>query len=447
MRLSAPPVDEGDPGASAAGPTAAEEGRHDAETLRSEVTMSFRKSRAVRILAAVLGIPLVGIIGAAVWINRVADERWAAAEARILALSAAFPEGDRRAEPEHITEASKENQIHFVAAIRLAAPSRFGKDATEKLVSGRRLGAEADALLNEAAEWMDRLHQGARRIAASPADFPPRWHGDWDFWTLSYMMNCGVLLARQQRKQGMPFDGALTLLDALQLARFAAISGTSVNREFALETLPPTIAELGDLLCSDPLTADQLQLVEHELEPLEAAMKSSLRDLEPRLARWAQGLLTCDLRADGYLNGAPYRWRVLLPGRLMKAEAFEFAERKARLLLALEGRPYAEMLAQRDLLMQEGMESLNPIIRRVIIEGERYDWREEPARKAQLRLLRAATHYRASGEVLNLEDPLGSTLHHASSGTRMRIWSNGEDGADDGGSFTKDLLLEIPRRP
>lgn len=405
------------------------------------------RRRFVVLLAVLLGLPVLGAVVVNVWINRVADERWAAAQERIRQLGVAFPNADGRRESEIMTEASKENQIHFVAAIRMAAPIRFAKESTEALIAKRKPGAEADLHLSEAAEWMERLHQGARRIAASPADFPARWHGDWDVTTLSYMMNCGVLLARQQRKQEMPFEAAETLLDSMLLARFWAISGKSFNRESALRALPPTIRELGDLLCSDPLSADQLKRVEDELMPLEAAMESSHRDLEPELARWGEWLERCDPKAEGYLTGAPYRWRGILPVRLMKAQAFEFAERKTRLLSSLEGRPYSEMLSARGQLMEEGFESLNPIIRMTTIEGDRVDWREEPERKTQLRLLLVAAHYRATGEVLNREDPFGAMFHHSLSGSSMRVWSNGPDGADDGGTPNKDLILEIPRRP
>ena len=77
-----------------------------------------RPRRALKILAVLLAIPILGIAVAYVWIHRVADARWAAAQARIRELSAAFPEVVPALPG---TEAAKELQIHFVAVIRQAA--------------------------------------------------------------------------------------------------------------------------------------------------------------------------------------------------------------------------------------------------------------------------------------------------------------------------------------
>src|SRR5262245_47693291 len=163
--------------------------------------MSLRRARAFRILAVLVVLPFVAGVGAFVWINRVADQRWAAAQSRIRQLAAAFPEADFRRLPEKSTEASKDNQIHFVAAIRLAAPKGNARGEAAGLVYQRKSGAELDSVLDEAEDFLNRLHQGARRIAASPSEFPSRWHGDWDQLTLTYMMHCCVLRAVRQREQ------------------------------------------------------------------------------------------------------------------------------------------------------------------------------------------------------------------------------------------------------
>jgi hypothetical protein len=60
-------------------------------------------------------------------------------------------------------------------------------------------------------------------------------------------------------------------------------------------------------------------------------------------------------------------------------------------------------------------------------------WRGELDRKAQFRLLRAAAHYGATGEILKLEDPYGTVLGHAVTPVGMKFWSRGDDGVDDGG--------------
>jgi len=98
------------------------------------------RRRLIVILAVLLGMPLLGAVVGTVWINRLADRRWAAAEERIRALSAAISEGDARRDPDHVTEASKENQIHFVAAIRLAAQRQSRRDEAFDLAGRGRRG-------------------------------------------------------------------------------------------------------------------------------------------------------------------------------------------------------------------------------------------------------------------------------------------------------------------
>lgn len=415
--------------------------------------MTSGRRRFVLLLVVLLGLPVLGAILVYVWVHRIADERWAAAQARIGQLVAKFPEADGRRDPETVTEDAKENQIRFVAAIRLAAPRRLAEYEASKLIHEGR-AREAEPILEEAEDFLERVHEGARRIAASPSDFPPRWHGDWDPLTLNYMMHCSILRARKERDGKLPFKAAVTLLDSLQLARFWAISGRSSNREFALSSLPATLEELRDIVASESLSGDEFGRIARELEPLDAALQSPLRDLEPALARWAAALQPYDPQAEGDLNQAAYRWKYFLPARLMKAQAIEFADRKVSLLLALEGRPYLELRNQCRALDEETERSLNPLIWRWTFFAGRLRW-DELRSKSQIRLLRTAAHYRSTGEVWSLGDPYGSTLHHAASDREMRFWSNGPDGKDDGGDPGKDrqwrdqpfgdIVIGVPR--
>jgi hypothetical protein len=68
-----------------------------------------------------------------------------------------------------------------------------------------------------------------------------------------------------------------------------------------------------------------------------------------------------------------------------------------------------------------------------------------------LRLLRVAVHYRATGEVLELEDPFGDKLLHCIIGEDLRVWSVGPDGidheGDDGGwGWLRTRPTPIPGR-
>lgn len=394
--------------------------------------MSPQRRRLVVILAVLLGTPVMGAGTAYDWINGVADRRWAEAESRIHALSAAFPEGGTGRGPEPRSEAAKENQIHFVAAIRLAAPKRLGRVNASKYIDERTRGEEVDHLLEEAQDFLDRLHEGARRIAASPVDFPSRWHGEWDYVTLVYVMQCAVLRSRAQRAVNRAAEAAETLLDSLQLARFWAISGPEGSRGSALGGMAETVDELRDLLSSAALPSEQLCRIENELEPLEAALEMQVRRLEPFVARWAEKLRTADLNENGVLREAPLWWRVLFPERLIKADVFAFVERQLEDLRIAESKGYDEVLRVGKRAQDEADISRNPFLRRAGNLLEAVGW-GEIERKAQLRLLRTAAHYRATGDVLKLQDPFGTVLGHAATPTGMKFWSRWGDGKDDGG--------------
>ena len=419
--------------------------------------MSPRRRRLVVLLAVLLGLPVLGAVLAYVWIDAVADRRWAAAEERIRRCSAAFPEGDSRRDPEQVTEASKENQIHFVAGIRMAAPRRERLRPACNLVAAGTRGASLDPVLEDAQDFLDRIHEGARRIAASPSDFPPRWHGDWDASTMRVILCCGVLHARRQRDRNAPLEAAESLLDQLHLGRFWAISGARENREYALIALSVVLEDLRSLVSSSELSREQLRHVERELEPVDAALQSALRDLEPVLARWGEYLRTPDV--EEILVGAPYRWRYFLPTRLMKAEGFEFADHQVRLLLESESKGYLELRRLSLQADEESDQSRNPLVQRAgsLLSG--LGWKIELDRKAQVRLLRLGAHYGATGEIPKLEDPYGTFLRHAETATGMRFWSVADDGVDDGGhagdrkgwigpqpgAAPKDMVIDVPR--
>jgi len=411
------------------------------------MTSSPHGRRALKFLALLLLIPLLGLGGAFFWIRRTADRKWEAARLRIRELSAAFPE---TLPPLPSTETSKELQIHFVAAIREAVRRNSRAEEARKLVRLRQGGETADAVLDDAQDFLDRLHEGARRCAATPAEFPPGWRGEWDDPTLGFIMDCCVLRARRLREKDAQVDAAETLFDSLQLARFWAASGKGSNRAYALHSLDASLDGLRDILAQESLSREQIQGMERELEPLEAALRSPTAYFESTLTRWAEDLEALDLE-DWLLRDAPYRWRWLLPKHLMKAEAFEFYDRHIQRTLENEAESYLEMVQGLNRMGRQLASSKNPILsHNSIIPVLEWVGLE---RMAQLRLLRVAAHYRIAGEILKLKDPFGTELLHRLIGKRMKFWSLDTDGRDDGGAAesdgrwtrtAKDIVIDVP---
>jgi hypothetical protein len=387
--------------------------------------------RALKILGVVFVALAVSAAGAWLWIRHAADRKWAAAQERIRAIAAAHPPV---VPPLPSTAASKNLQIQFVAAIR-AIVRRIGPVATDpykreqeawKFVKSRQGGEAVEVLLEDALESLDLLHAGGRKCAATPSEFPPGWRGEWDAPTLQFLLHCGVLRSRQARGAMKPFEAAETLLDSLQLVRFWAASGRGESRIDALYSLDGTLEELREILSRESLSAAQLQALERELEPLDQAILSPVRYLEPGLARWAETLNEWDERV---LNNEAYRWRIL-PRPLMKAQAFEAAEGYVRQLTSAP--TFLDLARHAQQMGKFLQDTKNPILASGLPFIGSLHW-IPLERMAEIRLLRMAARYRATGEILKLADPYGGDLLHRRTEHRMRFWSVDGNGRDDGG--------------
>lgn len=144
-------------------------------------------------------------------------------------------------------------------------------------------------------------------------------------------------------------------------------------------------------------------------------------------------------------------WRFGFSGRLMKTDAFDLTVGAVRRLIEADDRPWPEA---RDLLQQLNAElgaSRNPIARTAPDELLRSDLAHR-GHRAQLRLIRTAARYRATGELLELPDPFGDKLKSRLADDALKIWSVGTEGKDHGGvgnfsldADAQDILLEVRR--
>ncbi|MBI3855314.1 MAG: hypothetical protein HY293_06450, partial [Planctomycetes bacterium] len=144
-------------------------------------------------------------------------------------------------------------------------------------------------------------------------------------------------------------------------------------------------------------------------------------------------------------------WRYGFSGRLMKTDAFETTVRALRQLNEADERPWLESRVLLQRIAAELGASSNPIARTAPDEILRSDLAHR-GHRAQLRLIRIAARYRATGELLDLEDPFGDKLHSRLGEDALKVWSVGTEGKDHGGIGTfsfdaegQDLLLEVRR--
>jgi hypothetical protein len=163
------------------------------------------------------------------------------------------------------------------------------------------------------------------------------------------------------------------------------------------------------------------------------------------------------LKDMGITDRVSPTWRYGFSERLVIVDAFQEGCAIDRQLQAAATKPWKEARQIQERLSADRSWKKNPLLRKF---GEIQEMLSDPAaprnlyreRLAQLRLLRCAAAYRSAGEVPVLDDPYGDKIRSSITGTRLKVWSVGGDGVDDGGSGEwdlrkggKDIVLEVER--
>jgi hypothetical protein len=120
----------------------------------------------------------------------------------------------------------------------------------------------------------------------------------------------------------------------------------------------------------------------------------------------------------------PVEWYFGWSLRLLLADGFLGADRLCGALECRDTLGWAEACAEWNAPPPPSMPRDNPI-------PPQFEYIEIPfdlffrASFAQVRVLRVAAHYRATGELLNLQDPFGSEIQTRKTGSTLRVWSAG----------------------
>ncbi|MBI3857711.1 MAG: hypothetical protein HY293_18675, partial [Planctomycetes bacterium] len=264
----------------------------------------------------------------------------------------------------------------------------------------------------------------------------------------------GRVRAGALEDDGKPLEAARWLLDLIQFCGDYARNGSSEDVAEANQRRGTLMEDLQKLLLTGKLRPPDCAELAKELERADLAFPS-LRDALLNSAM-SQGCMYLDLAPKGRLlrKGGPPSWRHLYSEQALISAAF-FTELDAlRRIGDAEGLPWPEARAI-EIRMLEGLSSDgNPHLNRYA--GRRNDVYLRPDReqRAQLRLLRAAARYRAAGLFESIEDPFGTTLRHQEKDGKVKFWSVGADGVDNGGQggwkpdSGPDRVLELGvRRP
>jgi hypothetical protein len=251
-----------------------------------------------------------------------------------------------------------------------------------------------------------------------------------NLYNVGYLVIAARLQARRLVLESKPLEAAELLLDIMQFWRdMLSHSTLSIASRSTLEANIVN-EDLREIVCAAPLSAADLREIERQLDVLDSAYPSAV-------PLWTNELLILgyDLKqpGGGSSGGPSVRaselWRYGFSTRIAAADAFFRTEEMVKIWMEQEWRSWDP---QKDPRQFNARAPVNPFfdhaLNRFMVGTGTCRFGLVP-----LRLLRVAARFRATGEWLDLDDPLGDKLHHTIDGNRLKAWSVGPDGKDDGG--------------
>lgn len=262
--------------------------------------------------------------------------------------------------------------------------------------------------------------------------------------------------ARQLKEDGKSHEAMELLLDLCQFAQDIARDGTTNAwlTGFTFQSL--ALEGLRELLIQGTLAREHCIQLAQELAPVEQRFPridhANLGQLE-----WYGQWILDDRMFSVILQGKPLPpearpgWRHAFSMRLVLISGFEQADASFRILNSEEGSQAQETVRvyrfHQDLKTSKNW--VAEMFGSMVIGGG--SWRRQ---KVQMRLLRMGAHYSGTGEILVIDDPMGSTFFHRKEETQLRLWGVGMNGKNDGGKgsftgnmgITDDMTLEVPYR-
>jgi len=418
--------------------------------------------RAQKVLAILGGLAALFVGGSWLWVKSVEPRQWRQMEERVAALSVALdiPRVPRALPRE--TPITGNAWEHYSQAFKLVVNPDDLKAI--RAVAYRMKEADfeqARRALENYGPAVEALRRGARRTEIRRA----RAHESEELFLfgsegtpLSQASNVSALAiarARLLAEDGKVSEATNLYLDVAGFAEDIQGDGSTIAEMLGLSFLRTPLDELRRMVVQGKLSGDDLRLLEDGLVQLDISFPGRERTLQGNL-EWFGKLILSDRLIPALTRTKPLPvefqpgWRQAWSQRLQLTTAFSHATAAVSRVSSSSGLPFPEDSARWKLMIQELKTVRNPYAD--IFAAMISDARHCRAMLAELRLVRAAVHYAATGERLDLDDPFGTKLLYKLDGDRLRIWSIGKNGKDDGGkgewnSVAEDIVLEIPLRP
>jgi len=397
--------------------------------------------------------------GIALWINHAASKKFARMERQVQALHDEIRKRETSRPPRPgppLPGNAWEDYDQALAAVKADGPAL----ECLNLFIERDAKADVDVVrqrIKAHASTLDLFRSGVRR---EKSDHALKWEQGSNLQLPSYRdtQRLGTLVAAQARllaQEDRPRQAADLLLDGCQFARDLGSNAVLITQMISMALYGEELQELRDLIQTGHLGREDLLEVETGLGAADRGFPKHGETMRNESLFLGYALLEASGNPDyGVLSGGPVEalslWRYAFSARLTLASAYDQIRSLLESAAGSDDLTWAEVRKLLGELEQEAKKSRNPVVR-IALPGILRNERLFRERRAQLRLLRAAAGWRATGTCPELEDPFGTKLLHDEKDGLLRVWSVGSDGTDHHGTGDwkpdagKDILLEWKR--
>jgi hypothetical protein len=406
-----------------------------------------------KILAGVVGAIALGVGAAAIWTSLVAERRAIAMEKEVAALR---EEIEKRNPPRSPLRGELlEGNAWADYDLAFIAVPRADKKTINEVYAGRMQlePAMLDELIASGDAAFDLFRRGTRR---SRGAYSYAWEQGWtgkcpSMFDCQTLANFAAVRARRLLEEGKARQAAELMLDTCRLGQDLSTRAPLLLQWIGAAIYNIAFLELLTTLKSKDLAREDLLAIDHELE-LVAKEWPEVDDngsVDALMTGYELQKPWADRSAEARATLAE-SWRFAFSRRIAEIDAFDQVRGLARDLAGISRRPWHEACQIANEVEARAYGNRNRLVWRCI-QWSASNIEMDRELQTHLQLLRGAARFRATGEVPILDDPFGSMLRTELRGNRLKIWSVGPDGVDDGGSGEwkrkagKDIVLEVER--
>jgi hypothetical protein len=426
-----------------------------------------RRRRTWKVLRFFIGGVLIVVAAAWLWIRSVESRHWSRMEQRVAELRR---EADARCGPRPVLRGTPIPgdawDDYFKAIEILKDPQIFTSTSSYASRTPGADRAQAEAALRTLGAAVDLLQNGTKRSESRRVRFHEGEHPfDLNIYTrlgrALFLTATGVCRARFLEEEDKVHEASELILDLFQFGRDVGRDGSMRADHIGFLICEQASRGLKDLLCGGKCSPATLEQIDRELEKLDISFPRSAPSLLGEVEFFGELILNDKFLSHFYSDlGLPLPpearpgWRFAFSSPLMMTSAFDHADQWVGRMQDVETASSIEEARRWNDFNAEAAATKNIHVitfSRVVLAGHLNTHRTH---LTHLRLLRTVAHYYATGKILDLEDPFGTSLHHVEVPDHFRIWGVGRNGKDDGGkgewspyAVQDDIILEIPRRP